>query len=92
MIRILAEASGRWTIPLYLPAPLFRVVATMSEYLFKALGAAPLLTREKARELNAWWEMDLGRARDDLGFESKIPFEQGVRHTFEWYIAEGWLR
>ena len=47
--------------------------------------------REKARELNACWEMDTSRARDDLGFESAIDFERGARHTFEWYIAEGWL-
>lgn len=91
LIRILVEASGRWTLPLYLPAPLFRLVAAGSEFVCKAINVTPMLTREKARELNACWEMDTSRARDELGFESKIGFEQGARHTFEWYIAEGWL-
>ena len=91
MIEMLQEGCGRKGVPLVLPAPLFQLIAAISEFSFRLVGATPMLTREKTRELNASWEMDISRAREILGFESKIPFAEGARQTFEWYKAEGWL-
>jgi nucleoside-diphosphate-sugar epimerase len=92
LIDLLVAASGRQAIPLFLPSPLFRAIAAISEFAFKAVGATPLFTREKTRELNASWEMDISRARAELGFESKIRFADGARETYEWYVRNGWLR
>jgi len=91
MIEMLQEGCGKKGIPLVLPAPVFRLIAAVSEFSFRLVGATPMLTREKTRELNASWEMDVTRAREVLGFESQIPFADGARQTFEWYKAEGWL-
>ena len=91
MIDTVVTAVNRWTAPLILPSPLFRVVATVSEHLFQVLGAVPRLTREKARELNSSWEMDVSKARDELGYESRIPFDEGARATYQWYLDRGWL-
>ena len=91
MIRILERGSGRKGIPLVLPSPLFRLIAAVSEFCFRLVGATPMLTREKTRELSASWEMDVSRARDEIGFQSQIPFEEGVRQTYDWYRREGWL-
>jgi len=91
LMNLLQKACGRWTVPLYLPAPLFRGIAAISEFSFRLVGATPMLTREKVRELNASWEMDVSKASDELGFVSQIPFEEGARTTYEWYISEGWL-
>lgn len=91
MIRWLESGCGKKGIPLVLPAPLFRLIAAISEFSFKLVGATPMLTREKTRELNASWEMDVSRAREVLGFKSQIPFAEGARQTFDWYKAEGWL-
>jgi len=91
LIDHLVAAGGRWSVPLILPAPLFHALTVVSEFAFRALGATPLLTREKNRELNSWWEMDVSRARQELGFESRIGFADGARQTFEWYINQGWL-
>ena len=91
LINTVVAAVGHWTVPLILPSPLFRAVATVSEHLFRALGAVPRLTREKVRELNSSWEMDVSRARDELGYESRIPFDAGTRTTYRWYLDRGWL-
>ena len=91
LIDTLVAASGRWTVPLYLPSPLFRAIATVSEFSFRAIGVTPLLTREKTRELNSSWEMDVTRAREELKFESQIRFADGAADTFNWYIQQGWL-
>jgi len=29
--------------------------------------------------------LDISRAREEFGFEAKVPFEQGLRRTIEWY-------
>lgn len=92
LIDTVAAAVDHWTVPLILPSPLFRVVAACSEHLFAALGAVPRLTREKARELNSSWEMDVSLARDELGYESRIPFDEGARTTYQWYLDRGWLQ
>jgi len=37
--------------------------------------------------------LDTSRARDWFGFEAHTPFEEGLRHTIEWYLANGeWCR
>ncbi|MEW5796567.1 MAG: SDR family NAD(P)-dependent oxidoreductase [Candidatus Zixiibacteriota bacterium] len=92
LIDILVAASGRWTVPLPLPSPIFRAVAAISEYAFRAIGVTPLLTREKTRELNSSWEMDVTRAQGELGFVSKIAFAEGAKTTYEWYVSQGWLK
>jgi nucleoside-diphosphate-sugar epimerase len=91
LMTTMVEASGRSTLPIIIPAFLFRMIAGISEGLFKLVGATPMLTREKTRELLASWEMSTDRAREELGFESAIPLAQGVEQTYEWYRQHGWL-
>jgi dihydroflavonol-4-reductase len=37
------------------------------------------------------WEADVTRARLLLGFEARIPLEDGFRETLDWYVAHGLL-
>ncbi|MBU8932509.1 MAG: SDR family NAD(P)-dependent oxidoreductase [candidate division Zixibacteria bacterium] len=92
LVDILARAAGRKGIALRLPGALFKLIAVISEFTFKAVGATPMLTREKARELHTSWEVSTSKARGAFGFESEIPFEQGARETYKWYRREGWLK
>ena len=92
LIAQVAAGVGRKGLPLPIPGPIFKGLAAVSETLFRMLGAAPMLTLEKAGELLASWEISTEKARQDLGFQSCIPLEQGVRETYQWYLREGWLR
>ena len=91
LVTLLVEAGGKRVVPFRVPGGLFKVIAFFSEHLFKLAGATPMLTREKARELLASWEISTAKAREDFGFESTIPFPTGARETFAWYRREGWL-
>jgi nucleoside-diphosphate-sugar epimerase len=91
MIALLQQACGRSGIPLYIPAPLFRMIAYLSEILLRIVGVTPMLTREKANELLASWEVETGKAERDFGFVSQIAFAEGARTTYDWYFREGWL-
>jgi nucleoside-diphosphate-sugar epimerase len=92
LIAQVAEGVGRKGIPLSIPGPIFKGLAAISEAVFRMVGAAPMLTREKAGELLASWEISTAKARREIGFESCIPLRQGVRETYQWYLREGWLR
>ncbi len=91
MIGLLQEACGRKGFPLWIPGPVFVAIGAVSGFLFKLVGATPMLTSEKAHELLGSWEVSTDKARDELGFVSKITFAEGARQTFQWYLKQGWL-
>jgi len=35
--------------------------------------------------------LDVSRAREYFGFEAKMPFEQGIRNTVQWYLENRWV-
>jgi nucleoside-diphosphate-sugar epimerase len=92
LVSLVCQAVGRRGFPLVVPGPLFRLIAAMSEFSFQVVGATPMLTREKAGELLASWEISTDKARRDLGFESQISFEVGAKQTYEWYRQHGWMK
>lgn len=92
IIDIMEMGSGKKAYRLLIPAPLFRLIGAVSEFAFRLVGATPMLTREKARELLASWEASTDKAERDLGFVSDIALEQGVNETYRWYRREGWLK
>ncbi len=91
LVDCLCRAAGKKGFPLVVPGPLFRFLAVLSEFSFKLVGATPMLTREKANELLASWEISTEKAHRLLGFESQVPFEEGSKQTFAWYRQHGWI-
>ena len=87
----LQAGCGRKGLPVWVPDPVFRLIGAVSKTCFRMVGATPMLTREKAGEILASWEITTDKAQRELGFESQIPFAEGAKQTFEWYIREGWL-
>lgn len=91
LVRSLQRGCGRKGLPLVIPAGLFRLLAASFESVVRLVGATPMLTREKANELLASWEVDTTLAKERLGFESSVAFDEGARRTYEWYYQKGWL-
>jgi nucleoside-diphosphate-sugar epimerase len=91
LVALVSRASGRRSMPIFVPGPLFRFIAAVAEFSLKLVGSVPMLTREKANELLASWEISTEKARRDLGFESQISFADGAQQTFAWYREHGWL-
>jgi len=91
LVDAIKAAVGRKTLTLPVPAGLFKAIAFGSETVCRLIGVTPMLTREKAGELLASWEVDTSKARTELGFEAAIPFPEGARQTYDWYRKEGWL-
>jgi nucleoside-diphosphate-sugar epimerase len=91
LVGLLQQACRKKGFPLWIPGPLFVAIGAVSGFLFKLVGATPMLTVEKANELLGSWEVSTDKARDELGFESQIGFAEGALQTYQWYLKQGWL-
>lgn len=91
MVEMLGQATGKRGIPLRLSDKMFRRIAAISESACRLIGMTPMLTRDKCNELLDTWEIDVRKAKDELGFESAIPFAQGAKETYDWYREHGWM-
>lgn len=92
LINLLAESCGKKGFPLYIPSLFLYAVAFIVQTLSALVGATAMLTKEKADELLASWEISTKRAEEVFGFRSRIPFVEGAKLTYEWYINNGWLK
>jgi len=91
LMSLMQQAAKRKGMPIFIPAPLFRMIAAVAETVMRLFGCTPMLTREKANELLSSWEIDVSRASRELNFNSRIKFAEGARTTYDWYLDKGWL-
>ena len=64
----------------------------MAEIISKITGKTALFSRERAKEArDAYWVYDISKIKNDLGFEPRVDFEDGMRESIEWYKARGEL-
>jgi len=61
------------------------------ELMGKLSGRAPLLTREKVRDLRQTWLGSIEKASAVAGFEPKRPVRDGLRETMAWYRENQWV-
>jgi dihydroflavonol-4-reductase len=86
--RVAVEEAGRGFVPPTMPVRVARALAAAGEGVSRLIRRPPLLGRGQLEFL--LWEarMDSTRARRELGVEFR-PWEQGIRETVRWMIAEG---
>lgn len=88
----LAAAVGRTGVRVRVPDMLVRGAAAVSETVARLRRKPGIFDRDKAREILApGWMCETERARRDLGFEARVPLDEGLRETAAWYREYGWL-
>lgn len=92
LAELLRVAVGRSAIGVPIPAPIFRLIAAVTETVMKLTGGIPMLTRDKAEELLCSFQMDCSKAKETFGFESEIGLAEGLASTYRWYLNKGWLK
>lgn len=67
-------------------------VAFLAETAANLLGKPPVINRDKVTDLSQTsWSCSIERAKSELGYEPRVPLEDGLRETLSWYMGEGWL-
>jgi nucleoside-diphosphate-sugar epimerase len=83
----------RSVITLRVPDSLVYFLAGISEYVAWLSGKTTIFNRQKAREIaQPAWVCNNHRAKNELGFKTGIPIEQGIKQTAEWYYRNNWLQ
>ncbi len=85
-----AEAVGTRPRLMRVPESALRLVGSASD-LARTLGAAPIMTSGKVRELlHGDWSLAPEERAQGLP-SPRYGLAEGFRHTAEWYAAAGWL-
>ena len=65
--------------------------AALCEAVCWPLGLTPPLFRRRAEMFSHMRAFDIAKARRVLGYEPKVPLEEGLRRTGAWYREHGYL-
>lgn len=75
-----------------IPRPLAYGVAIAAEAAAALMGKPPVINRDKVTDLSqTGWTCSIERAQSELGYNPRVPLEEGLRETISWYRSEGWL-
>lgn len=86
------EALRTWTVRVSIPHWALMGIALGAETWARAAGQAPLLSREKLREIAAGdWLCSSHKIRERLGWTPRIGLREGIEATADWYRGAGWL-
>jgi nucleoside-diphosphate-sugar epimerase len=75
----------------YLPLRPVWLVAAACEAVCKPLGITPPLFRRRAEMFSHVRAFDISKARRVLGYEPRVPLEEGLARTAAWYREHGYL-
>jgi nucleoside-diphosphate-sugar epimerase len=88
-----AAAAGRGARLVEIPDAAVRLAGALETLRERVTGESRPFNADKARELLAGdWLCDPAPMRRGLDLPEPIPLDEGLRKTWEWYRANGWLR
>jgi nucleoside-diphosphate-sugar epimerase len=88
IISLISGVYGKRPIKMPVPRAVMSLVAGAGHL----LGFPSIINRDKMRELSyREWVCDTRRAREELGFISKIKLKEGIKWTADWYRIHQWL-
>lgn len=80
------------TTRIHLPYGMVKGLAFILEKTYRFMNAVPALNREKLNELTAInWQVNIDKAKRELGFYPAYDLEQGVHETMAWYKYNNWI-
>lgn len=75
---------------LKIPFPMMMTIAFILEIAAWITRTNPLFTRQNIQSARRnYWLHDISRIREELGFEPRINFEEGIRDIVSWYKTAG---
>ncbi len=89
---ITLRTLGKKGIRIPVPIIVIKGVASISEAVSRVTGKPALVNHQKIIEMKQdFWTCSPDKARKELGFESEITLEDGIRETLNWYKDHRWL-
>lgn len=91
--RLFSQAVRRRLIKIRVLYPILYAAAFILEVVAKLSRSKPVLTRWQVTSYihQCYWKFDIGKAKEELGFEATVSLEEGAKRTVHWYKSEGHL-
>ncbi len=90
--RIILNHLGKKAINLNIPEPVLQGIATITEIISRITKKQNILSRQKVIEMKQdFWICSPARAKEDFGWQAQIEFDEGIKNSLGWYVANGWL-
>ena len=90
--RLLQRTGGVSSRVITVPVWAGYAIGALSEAAGALRGRATIMSRQKVREaVQQYWTCDLAKVRQDLGFIARVPLEQGLERTWNWYREHHWI-
>ena len=74
---------------LRLPAAPFQIAGSLCEAVCVPLGVEPPIYRRRVDFFTKSRAFTIEKARRMLGYEPRVPLEEGLRRTLDWYLING---
>ncbi len=92
VIEILQRQMNKKVLNIPIPYPVAYLFGGLMEVGAHITGKPTILNRQKIKEVNnPFWVISPRKIKDQLGFETELSIEEGLRSTLEWYREQGWL-
>lgn len=89
---LMAALMRRRLRAIVIPRSLAYGVAIAAEAAAAVMRKPPVINRDKVTDLSqTFWTCSIERAKSELGYNPRVPLEEGLRETISWYKSEGWL-
>jgi nucleoside-diphosphate-sugar epimerase len=85
---LISSAIGVKAAKIRLPRPLLPFLA----FLGQKIDKKGIINTDRIKDLRySNWTCDASKAKDELGFRSRITLREGIKWTADWYKIHRWL-
>lgn len=89
--RLIMKTIGKWAPYIYVPAPIALCGAKSVEVISTWLGKEPIVTYRNIKSTVVDRTFDITKAKQELGFNPRILFENGISTTIGWFKEQNKL-
>lgn len=91
MHRLIMKSIGKKSPYIFVPAWMALSGARFVEWFSPKIGKEPIATYNNIKSTVIDRTFDISKAKKELGYSVKIPFEKGIDETIKWYKKQGRL-
>ncbi len=88
IVTIMSRFYNKKIISLYVPIFLAKFLAVVQETFFTILRKKPIVTTRNIASITFDRILNISKAKSDLGYIPRVPLEEGLLQTLQWYQKE----
>ncbi len=91
LVKMIAQVLDKPVSKIHIPLWPAYTAAFLCEMICRPLGIEPPIYRRRLDFFTKDRAFDISKARNELGYNPKVPLEEGLTRTAQWYKEHGWL-